>query len=111
MVKRLRHRPFTAVSGVRFPHPEKHNDYIDVQFVAAGKEAIWCTPLTSACVETENRAEKEDVIFYAEPQEKNFVTLAAGDFAIFFPWELHRPNCNAEETAAQVQKIVVKVKA
>lgn len=91
--------------------PEKHNDYIDVQFVAAGKEAIWYTPLTSACVETENRAEKEDVIFYAEPQEKNFVTLAAGDFAIFFPWELHRPNCNAEEAAAQVQKIVVKVKA
>lgn len=91
--------------------PEKHNEYIDVQFVAAGKEAIWYTPLTSECVETENKAVKEDVIFYADPEEKNFVTLDAGDFAIFFPWELHRPNCNAGENAAHVQKIVVKVKA
>ena len=91
--------------------PEKHNDYIDVQFVASGKETIWYTPLTAECVETENKAEKEDVIFYADPQEANCVTLHAGDFAIFFPWELHRPNCNAGENAAHVQKIVVKVKA
>lgn len=91
--------------------PEKHNDYIDVQFVASGKEKIFYTPLTADCVETENKAEKEDVIFYADPQEKNFVTLDAGDFAIFFPWELHRPNCNAGAKAAHVQKIVVKVKA
>ena len=91
--------------------PEKHNDYIDVQFVARGEEAIWYTPLTDACVETENKAEKEDVIFYADPQEKNCAVLNSGDFAIFFPWELHRPNCSVEKTASNVQKIVVKVKA
>jgi biofilm protein TabA len=91
--------------------PEKHNDYIDVQFVAAGEETIWYTPLTAACVETENKAAKEDVIFYADPHEANYAVLAAGDFAIFFPWELHRPNCTAGEAAAHVQKIVVKVKA
>ena len=91
--------------------PEKHNDYIDVQFVAAGSEAIWYTPLTKACVETENKAAKEDVIFYAEPGEKNCAVLNAGDFAIFFPWELHRPNCSVGENPAHVQKIVVKVKA
>ena len=77
--------------------PEKHNDYIDVQFVARGEEAIWYTPLTDACVETENKAEKEDVIFYADPQEKNCAVLNSGDFAIFFPWELHRPNCSCRK--------------
>lgn len=91
--------------------PEKHNEYIDVQFVAAGEEVIWYTPLTAACVETENKAAKEDVIFYADPNEANCAVLAAGDFAIFFPWELHRPNCNSGEIAVHVQKIVVKVKA
>ena len=91
--------------------PEKHNDYIDVQFVAHGEEAIWYTPLTADCVETENKAEKEDVIFYADPQEKNCAILNSCDFAIFFPWELHRPNCSVEKTASNVQKIVVKVKA
>ncbi len=90
---------------------EKHNDYIDVQFVSSGSEIIWYTPLTSSCVETENKAAKEDVIFYADPKEKNCTVLNAGDFAIFFPWELHRPNCNAGEKANFVQKIVVKVKA
>ena len=91
--------------------PEKHNDYIDVQFVARGEEVIWYTPLTSECVETENKAEKEDVIFYADPHEKNCAVLNSGDFAIFFPWELHRPNCSVEKIANNVQKIVVKVKA
>ena len=91
--------------------PEKHNAYIDVQFVAAGSEAIWYTPLTNDRVETENKAEKEDVIFYAEPGEKNCAVLNAGDFAIFFPWELHRPNCSVEKNPVHVQKIVVKVKA
>ncbi len=91
--------------------PEKHNEYIDVQFVAAGEETIWFTPLTADCVETVNKAEKEDVIFYADPHEANCAVLAAGDFAIFFPWELHRPNCTSGEGVSQVQKIVVKVKA
>lgn len=91
--------------------PEKHNDYIDVQFVASGKESIWYTPLTSGCIEVENKAAKEDVIFYADPEEKNCAVLNAGDFAIFFPWELHRPNCSTEKKASFVQKIVVKVKA
>ena len=80
-------------------------------FVARGEETIWYTPLTADCVETENKAEKEDVIFYADPQEKNCAVLNSGDFAIFFPWELHRPNCSVEKIASNVQKIVVKVKA
>ena len=77
--------------------PEKHNDYIDVQFVAQGNETIWYTPLTGDCVEIENKAAKDDVIFYADPAEKNCAVLNAGDFAIFFPWELHRPNCSTEK--------------
>lgn len=90
--------------------PEKHEQYIDVQYVAAGEETIWYTALTEACVETENKAAKEDVIFYADPEETNFVTLKAGDFAVFFPWELHRPNCSVADEPADVQKIVVKVR-
>lgn len=95
--------------------PEKHNQYIDVQYVAEGSETIWFTPLTEACVETENRAEKDDVIFYEDPKEKNCAVLNAGDFAIFFPWELHRPNCSngccGKAAPQHVQKIVVKVEA
>ena len=94
---------------------EKHNQYIDVQYVAQGSETIWFTPLTPACIETENKADENDVIFYADPKEKNCVVLNTGDFAIFFPWELHRPNCAhgccGEGAIQHVQKIVVKVEA
>ena len=90
--------------------PEKHEKYIDVQYVSRGQEEIWYAPLTAACVETDNKAETEDVIFYANPEEANSVKLQAGDFAIFFPWELHRPNCSVGEEPGDVQKVVVKVR-
>ena len=32
-------------------------------------------------------------------------------FAVFFPWELHRPGCHAVHGGCNVQKIVVKVLA
>ncbi len=90
---------------------EKHNDYIDVQFVVQGEEEIWFAPLTEACVVTEDLSAENDVLFYADPKEANRVKLSAGDFAIFFPWELHRPNCMSGAKPADVQKVVVKVKA
>lgn len=90
---------------------EKHNDYIDVQFVARGEEEIWFAPLEEKNVVTEDLSEENDVLFYADPQEANCVKLSAGDFAVFFPWELHRPNCQLDGKASEVQKIVVKVKA
>ena len=86
-----------------------------MQYVAQGSETVWFTPLTETNVETENLAKENDVIFYADPKEKNCVVLQAGDFAIFFPWELHRPNCTngccGEGEIQHVQKIVVKVEA
>ena len=91
--------------------PEKHHDYIDIQYVARGSEDIYFTPWNEKLLETENKEASDDVIFYADPSEVNKVTLHAGDFAIFFPWELHRPNCRAGGQATEVQKIVVKVKA
>ena len=91
--------------------PEKHAAYIDVQFVAAGSEDLWYAPLEDCYTLTEDRLEKDDVAFYGNVEENNCVRLNAGDFAILFPWELHRPNCNPGEEASEVQKIVVKVKA
>lgn len=90
--------------------PEKHNKYIDVQFVGKGEETIWYAPLRPQCAITEDKFSTNDVAFYENPQELNCANLKAGDFCILFPWELHRPNCNLQTTSA-VQKIVVKVLA
>ena len=88
---------------------EKHNKFIDVQFVAQGEETIWYAPYRANTV-TEDRMAKDDVAFYEDPAELNCANLKAGDFCILFPWELHRPNCDIHKTTF-VQKVVVKVLA
>lgn len=88
--------------------PEKHNKYIDVQFVGHGEETIWYAPFRPSCQLTEDKFATNDVAFYADPQELNCANLKAGDFCILFPWELHRPNCSTKASSS-VQKIVVKI--
>ena len=89
--------------------PESHNAYIDVQLLGRGAETIWYAPKEARHIVIEDRS-ADDLLFYAEAGEKDCVNLAAGDFAVFFPWELHRPGCS-QVKAAEVQKIVVKVLA
>lgn len=91
--------------------PESHNEYIDVQFLGRGSETIWYCPKNEEQIVIEDRAASDDLLFYADAREKDCVNLQAGDFAVFFPWELHRPGCICGKDAAEVQKIVVKVKA
>lgn len=91
--------------------PEKHFRYIDIQILGAGREAIGYTDVENAGNLTEDRREKDDVVFYGTTRKENFVKLEKGDFAIFFPWEVHRPNCWFGEGPETVKKIVVKMRA
>lgn len=90
--------------------PEKHFKYIDIQVLGAGREKIGYTDMENAGEITEDRREPNDVVFYGKVEKENFVQLEKGDFAIFFPWEVHRPNCQFEGKAEKVKKIVVKVR-
>lgn len=90
--------------------PEKHFQYIDIQVLGAGREAIGYTDVENASNLTEDRREANDVVFYGTVKKENFVRLEKGDFAIFFPWEVHRPNCWFGDQGEKVKKIVVKVR-
>ena len=91
--------------------PESHNAYIDVQYLGEGTEKIYYTARSAAHKVIEDYAEERDLLFYEDAKEKASVTLGDGVFAIFFPWELHRPGCHAVHGGCAVQKIVVKVLA
>ena len=91
--------------------PEKHFRYIDIQILGAGREAIGYTDVENAGNLMEDRREKDDVVFYGTTRKENFVKLEKGDFAIFFPWEVHRPTCWCGEGPETVKKILVKVRA
>lgn len=89
--------------------PEAHQKYLDIQYICAGQEMIGSAPLKAAGEITENLLAERDVVYYREVLQETEITLAAGMFAIYFPWDVHRPNCNAGDQAGRVRKVVVKV--
>ena len=91
--------------------PESHNAYIDVQYLGEGTEKIYYIAKSAEHKVIEDYAADRDLLFYADAKEKDSVTMGDGVFAIFFPWELHRPGCDAVQGGCAVQKIVVKVLA
>lgn len=91
--------------------PERHYEYIDVQYLVSGSERIGYCPLTEAFRVVEDNSLKNDVVFYEQTFGENFIVLQEGDVAIFFPWEVHRPGCNSGAVSANVKKVVVKVRA
>ncbi len=88
---------------------EGHRNYIDIQFVVSGAEVIEVEDIDDAILNSEYNPEK-DVEFYAPSPDACRLTLFAGDFAILFPHDIHRPGMAYEESEP-VKKIVVKVKA
>ena len=89
---------------------EKHDKYIDIQIIGKGSETIGYCDYAPTQTITENRLAKDDVAFYENIVKSNSVTLFSGEFAILFPWELHKPNCQTGSEPCSVQKIVIKVK-
>lgn len=86
---------------------ESHRRYADIQFVAAGRERILHT--STAALEIESPYDQSsDVMFYRDPPASSSLLLAAGDFAIFFPGDGHKPGCMAGGRE-RVTKVVVKV--
>ena len=84
---------------------EAHNNYIDIQVCPSGKEELGWKPRQSCRnIKTEYNPEK-DVIFYADKPDTYF-QLSAGQFAIFFPEDVHAPMIGN----GPIKKLVVKVK-
>ena len=90
--------------------PESHNKYIDVQFLVSGTECIGFCPLTEAHKVVEDYSKDQDLLFYEKTFNENCVNMQAGDVAVFFPWEIHRPGCSVDSKASKVKKVVVKVR-
>jgi YhcH/YjgK/YiaL family protein len=85
---------------------EAHKKYIDVQFVAKGRELMGYAPFENQKVIDEYN-EQNDITFFSG--DKSFTQVNEGMFAIFFPTDVHLPGIKVDEPA-YVKKVVVKVK-
>ncbi|MCR5083949.1 MAG: YhcH/YjgK/YiaL family protein [Succinivibrionaceae bacterium] len=102
MVQRYTTLPFEKA---RF---ECHNEYFDIQYLAAGHESFGVALRSDLEVEEERLA--DDVIFYKTPKFYTPVNLKAGDLVAVPPEEAHQPRAAYNGQPEAVVKVVVKVK-
>ncbi|MDB2160654.1 YhcH/YjgK/YiaL family protein [Clostridium butyricum] len=91
--------------------PEVHETYIDVQFLAKGKELIGCYPDMGDNEVDENLLETRDLIFYKnnENARETHLEMEEGSYAVFYPHDVHIPAIMKDESMV-IRKIVIKVK-
>ncbi len=86
---------------------EAHRNYIDIQYIVSGREYMECADISECKSMVEYNPDKDVEFFDASSRVK--MECKAGDFAIFFPNDVHTPGLKIGESAP-VRKIVVKVR-
>jgi len=86
---------------------ENHRKYIDVHVILEGEELHGHTVDDSIDVLSEYD-EETDLKTYKRPTTYNSVVLKPGKFVVFYPQDLHMPNCCVNEQTP-VKKLVVKI--
>jgi len=87
---------------------EGHRNYIDIQYMVSGEERMEYAGQEQCCAISDYSAES-DVAFFACNGAKGSVELTEGCFAVFFPWDIHKPGIQLD-AQQQVKKVVVKVR-
>ena len=87
---------------------EAHDRYIDIQYIVEGEEKMYYARRTGM-TELSPMDPAKDAAFYADPVHCVEITARAGDFAIFFPDDAHKP-CICVSEPSEVKKIVMKVR-
>ncbi|RYY90831.1 MAG: DUF386 domain-containing protein [Chitinophagaceae bacterium] len=83
---------------------EAHDHYIDIQVCPEGSEVMGWKP-RSTCVAAGEYNTEKDVTFFSDKPDMYFM-LSAGQFAIFYPEDVHAPMIGE----GPIKKLVLKVK-
>ncbi len=84
---------------------ECHNKNIDIQLCISGAETFGWKPREKCVAPNEGYNEEKDVQFFLDTPD-TFFQLTDGQFAIFFPEDVHAPMIGE----AEIKKLVIKVK-
>lgn len=89
--------------------PEAHVRHLDIQYVAEGREVIGYAPINRGGAIAEDLLAQRDVVFYASVDGESDLVMEAGNWAVFYPNDIHRPCCLVG-TSGKVRKVVVKIR-
>ena len=88
--------------------PEVHRTYLDVQYLHRGKERMGFAPDLGNNQIAIDYDPSRDIQFYQDAEGENELIMQEGSFAVFFPNDVHRPNCIDGEVS-KIRKVVVKI--
>lgn len=93
--------------------PEIHRKYVDVQLLAAGGPecAAFYDDDKSSFVDEDLLNTERDILFYKNKPAsfEGTIAMTVGTYAMYFPWDIHVPACQAAGTPENIRKIVIKV--
>lgn len=88
---------------------ETHREYADLQYVVSGAEIMQTARLKDLTPSTEYD-NKGDYQFFKVSGGISDLIVQAGEFAVFYPNQPHRPSCFYEGYNGRVKKLVFKIK-
>lgn len=92
---------------------ELHRKYIDIQVVISGKEWMEFAVNSPDLTAYSDYNEQDDYQLIDHIENKSVVQVTPQMFAIFFPYEVHKPCCDysssEENLSKEEKKLVVKV--
>ena len=88
---------------------ELHHNYLDIQVLIRGVENIEVGVTYPDLNKYEAYHEDDDYQLTQDIDNKSTITLVPNMFAVFYPYEPHKPCCNVSGQSAKIKKLVVKV--
>ena len=99
--------PETAESSRK--KAELHHEYLDVQVLIRGTENIEVGANYPDLSKYESYNEADDYQLCEDIDDKFTVTMKPKMFAVFYPYEPHKPCCVVNGKTEKIKKLVVKV--
>jgi len=88
---------------------EAHKNFVDLQYIAKGKEKMGIAPISKAKMISYDE-KKDNYSFQLEEADSRYIVAEPGTFLLFFPSDAHRPNIQVEGCDT-VKKIVFKIRS
>lgn len=87
---------------------ESHRRYVDIQIMTEGRERMDVCDVATLAGATPYDDNKDAILYDGEAGPFTTLAVGAGEFAIFFPHDGHRPTV-AVDRPATIRKVVLKV--
>lgn len=87
---------------------ETHAQHADIHLVVEGEEWQGFAAASVNNNSVEDRLQENDYALYEHVENESRILLRPGDFSIYWPGEVHRPNCHPEGIV-HLMKLVVKI--